>query len=133
MTVGTHGTTYGGNPLASAVAGKVLELINTPEMLNGVKQRHDWLLATEECARVMTVGTHGTTYGGNPLASAVAGKVLELINTPEMLNGVKQRHDWFVERLNTLNHRYGLFSEVRGLGLLIGCVLNADYAGQAKC
>lgn len=90
------------------------------------------LLATEECARVMTVGTHGTTYGGNPLASAVAGKVLELINTPEMLNGVKQRHDWFVERLNTLNHRYGLFSEIRGLGLLIGCVLNADYAGQAK-
>lgn len=82
------------------------------------------LLATEECARVMTVGTHGTTYGGNPLASAVAGKVLELINTPEMLNGVKQRHDWFVERLNTINHRYGLFSEVRGLGLLIGCVLN---------
>ena len=90
------------------------------------------LLATEECASVMTVGTHGTTYGGNPLASAVAGKVLELINTPEMLNGVKQRHDWFVERLNTINHRYGLFSEVRGLGLLIGCVLNADYAGQAK-
>ena len=90
------------------------------------------LLATEECASVMTVGTHGTTYGGNPLASAVAGKVLDLINTPEILNGVKQRHDWFVERLNTINHRYGLFSEVRGLGLLIGCVLNADYAGQAK-
>lgn len=37
-------------------------------------------------ASVMTVGTHGTTYGGNPLASAVAGKVLDLINTPEMLN-----------------------------------------------
>ena len=90
------------------------------------------LLATEECASVMTVGTHGTTYGGNPLASAVAGKVLDLINTPEMLNGVKQRHDWFVERLNTVNHRCGLFSEIRGLGLLIGCVLNADYAGQAK-
>lgn len=90
------------------------------------------LLATEECASVMTVGTHGTTYGGNPLASAVAGKVLDLINTPEMRNGVKQRHDGFVERLNTINHRCGLFSEIRGLGLLIGCVLNADYAGQAK-
>lgn len=90
------------------------------------------LLATKECASVMTVGTHGTTYGGNPLASAVAGKVLDLINTPEMLNGVKQRHDWFVERLNSINHHYNLFSEVRGLGLLIGCVLNADYAGQAK-
>ncbi|EHQ8142163.1 aspartate aminotransferase family protein [Escherichia albertii] len=90
------------------------------------------LLATEECGRVMTVGSHGTTYGGNPLASAVAGKVLDLINTPKMLNGVKQRHDGFVERLNTINHRCGLFSEIRGLGLLIGCVLNADYAGQAK-
>lgn len=90
------------------------------------------LLATEECASVMTVGTHGTTYGGNPLASAVAGKVLDLINTPEMRNGVKQRHDGFVERLNAINHRCGLFSEIRGLGLLIGCVLNADYAGQAK-
>ncbi|KYV04063.1 hypothetical protein AML69_01555 [Escherichia coli] len=52
--------------------------------------------------------------------------------SPRYINGVKQRHDWFVERLNTINHRYGLFSEVRGLGLLIGCVLNADYAGQAK-
>ena len=66
-------------------------------------------------ASVMTVGTHGTTYGGNPLASAVAGKVLDLINTPEMLNGVKQRHDWFVERLNSINHHYSLFSEVRGV------------------
>ena len=89
-------------------------------------------LAWGKAASAMVPGDHGTTYGGNPLASAVAGKVLDLINTPEMLNGVKQRHDWFVERLNTLNHRYGLFSEIRGLGLLIGCVLNADYAGQAK-
>ncbi len=82
----------------------------------------------------MTVGTHGTTYGGNPLASAVAGKVLEKpSNTPEMLNGVKQRHHWFVERLNTLNHRYGLFSEIRGLGLLlIGCVLNAITPGKRQ-
>ena len=90
------------------------------------------LLATEECARVMTVGTHGTTYGGNPLASAVAGKVLELINTPEVLKGVKQRHDWFVERLNAINGKVGLFKEIRGLGLLIGCELTAEFAGKAK-
>ena len=89
-------------------------------------------LAWGKAASAMVPGDHGTTYGGNPLASAVAGKVLDLINTPEMLNGVKQRHDWFVERLNSINHHYSLFSEVRGLGLLIGCVLNADYAGQAK-
>ena len=90
------------------------------------------LLATEPCASVMTVGTHGTTYGGNPLASAVAGKLLEIVNTPEILTGVKQRHDWFVERINAINERLGLFSEVRGLGLLIGCVLNAEFAGKAK-
>ncbi|ELN4154852.1 MULTISPECIES: succinylornithine/acetylornithine transaminase [Citrobacter] len=90
------------------------------------------LLATEHCASVMTVGTHGTTYGGNPLATAVAGKLLEIVNTPEMLNGVKQRHDWFVERINAINERFGLFSEIRGLGLLIGCVLNTEFAGKAK-
>lgn len=90
------------------------------------------LLATEHCASVMTVGTHGTTYGGNPLATAVAGKQLEIVNTPEVLNGVKQRHDWFVERINAINERFGLFSEIRGLGLLIGCVLNAEFAGKAK-
>ncbi|HCJ7696959.1 TPA: aspartate aminotransferase family protein [Citrobacter freundii] len=90
------------------------------------------LLATEHCASVMTVGTHGTTYGGNPLATAVAGKLLEIVNTPEVLNGVKQRHDLFVERINAINERFGLFSEIRGLGLLIGCVLNAEFAGKAK-
>lgn len=90
------------------------------------------LLATEHCASVMTVGTHGTTYGGNPLATAVAGKLLDIVNTPEVLNGVKQRHDWFVERINAINERFGLFSEIRGLGLLIGCVLNAEFAGKAK-
>ncbi len=90
------------------------------------------LLATEHCASVMTVGTHGTTYGGNPLATAVAGKLLEIVNTPEVLNGVKQRHDWIVERINAINERFGLFSEIRGLGLLIGCVLNAEFAGKAK-
>ncbi|WP_336285140.1 aspartate aminotransferase family protein [Citrobacter arsenatis] len=90
------------------------------------------LLATERCASVMTVGTHGTTYGGNPLATAVAGKLLDIVNTAEVLNGVKQRHDWFVERINAINERLGLFSEIRGLGLLIGCVLNAEFAGKAK-
>ena len=90
------------------------------------------LLATERCASVMTVGTHGTTYGGNPLACAGAGEVFAIVNTREVLNGVKQRHQWFSERLNAINARYGLFKEVRGLGLLIGCVLKDEYAGKAK-
>ncbi|MEB8479754.1 aspartate aminotransferase family protein [Cronobacter malonaticus] len=90
------------------------------------------MLTTERCAAVMGVGTHGTTYGGNPLAGAVAGQVLALVNTPEVLNGVKARHDAFVEQLNAINQRLGLFKEIRGLGLLIGCVLKDDYAGKAK-
>ena len=89
-------------------------------------------LTTDKFASVMTVGTHGTTYGGNPLATAVAGQVLEIINTPEVLKGVKQRHDWFVERLNAINGKVGLFKEIRGLGLLIGCELTAEFAGKAK-
>ncbi len=48
------------------------------------------------------------------------------------LNGVKQRHQWFSERLSAINAKYGLFKEIRGLGLLIGCVLNDEYAGKAK-
>ncbi|WP_146377234.1 aspartate aminotransferase family protein [Cronobacter turicensis] len=90
------------------------------------------MLTTERCAAVMGVGTHGTTYGGNPLASAVAGEVLDLVNTPEMLNGVTARHDALVEQLNAMNQRLGVFKEIRGLGLLIGCVLSDEYAGKAK-
>ncbi|WP_054178534.1 aspartate aminotransferase family protein [Trabulsiella odontotermitis] len=90
------------------------------------------VLTTEKCASVMTVGTHGTTYGGNPLASAVAGAVFSVINTRDVLNGVKQRHQWFTERLQAINARFGLFNEIRGMGLLIGCVLKDEYAGKAK-
>ncbi|MCX0499981.1 aspartate aminotransferase family protein [Erwinia billingiae] len=90
------------------------------------------MLTTETLASAMGVGTHGTTYGGNPLAGAVGGKVMELINTPEVLAGVALRHQWFVDGLNEINQRLHLFSEIRGLGLLIGCVLNQDYNGQAK-
>lgn len=90
------------------------------------------MLTTETLASAMGVGTHGTTYGGNPLAGAVGGKVMELINTPEVMAGVTLRHQWFVDGLNEINQRLHLFSEIRGLGLLIGCVLNQDYNGQAK-
>ncbi|WP_312664145.1 aminotransferase class III-fold pyridoxal phosphate-dependent enzyme, partial [Pantoea sp. CTOTU49201] len=83
-------------------------------------------------AQVMGVGTHGTTYGGNPLAGAVAGKVMELINQPAFMAGVTERHQWFVTALQELNQRLPVFKEVRGLGLLIGAVLNDDFAGKAK-
>ncbi len=90
------------------------------------------ILTTDKFAKALSVGSHGTTYGGNPLASAVAGKVLSIINTPEVLDGVAQRHQWFVDGLTAINQQYDLFSDIRGAGLLIGCQLTAAYAGQAK-
>lgn len=90
------------------------------------------MLTIDNLARHFQPGTHGTTYGGNPLATAVASKVLELINTPEVLGGVALRHLWFTERLNQINHQYKIFSEIRGMGLLIGAVMNERYSGQAK-
>ncbi|WP_293769792.1 aspartate aminotransferase family protein [uncultured Pantoea sp.] len=90
------------------------------------------MLTRDDLANVMSVGTHGTTYGGNPLAGAVAGKVMELINQPEVMAGVTQRHQWIVSALNEINQRLNLFKEVRGLGLLIGAVLSDEFAGKAK-
>jgi len=90
------------------------------------------ILTTNKFAKALSVGSHGTTYGGNPLASAVAGKVLSIINTPEVLDGVAQRHQWFVDGLTAINQQYDVFSDIRGAGLLIGCQLTAAYAGQAK-
>ena len=90
------------------------------------------ILTTNKFAKALSVGSHGTTYGGNPLASAVAGKVLSIINTPEVLDGVAQRHQWFVNGLTAINQQYDVFSDIRGAGLLIGCQLTAAYAGQAK-
>jgi len=111
--------------------GVVPDLLSTAKALGGGFPVGA-LLAREQFSKVMTPGTHGTTYGGNPLASAVSNRVLELVNTDEVLNGVKQRHSWLVDRLELINQRYPLFSEIRGLGLLIGCVLREEYQGKAK-
>lgn len=90
------------------------------------------MLTTARIATHFTPGTHGTTYGGNALAGAVAGCAFSLINTPEMLAGVKHRHALFVAQLDELNHHLGLFRDIRGMGLLIGCELNEAHAGKAK-
>jgi len=90
------------------------------------------MLTTDRYAVLFQPGTHGTTYGGNPLATAVAGKVFEMINTREVLSGVQKRHQWFIDGLKRINDRYHLFSEVRGQGLLIGAVMSERYKDQAK-
>lgn len=90
------------------------------------------MLTTEEIASVMQVGTHGTTYGGNPLACAVAEAALDVINTAEVLSGVEQRHTLYVAALRDIGEKYRIFSEIRGMGLLIGAELTAPYHGKAR-
>ncbi|BFO12420.1 Acetylornithine/succinyldiaminopimelate aminotransferase [Serratia rubidaea] len=90
------------------------------------------MLTTEEIASAMQVGTHGSTYGGNPLACAVAEAALEVINTPQVLDGITQRHALYVAKLQQLAEKYGVFSDIRGMGLLIGAELSAAYQNKAR-
>lgn len=90
------------------------------------------MLTTEEIASVMQVGTHGTTYGGNPLACAVAEAALDVINTPEVLSGIEQRHTLYVQALQHIGDKYGIFTAIRGMGLLIGAELTPHYHGRAR-
>jgi acetylornithine/N-succinyldiaminopimelate aminotransferase len=109
----------------------------TPDILTSAKSLGGGfpvgaMLTTDRVAPAMAIGTHGSTYGGNPLASAVALAAVEFIDTPEVLEGVKRRHDLFREHLEAINRQHGVFREVRGMGLLIGAEMAPEYEGRAK-
>ncbi|MDB5594789.1 MAG: acetylornithine and succinylornithine aminotransferase [Hyphomicrobiales bacterium] len=93
-------------------------------------------LATSEAAKGMTAGTHGTTYGGNPLAMAVGNAVLDIVLAPGFLDHVAQMGLLLKQRLAELQDRHGRVVElVRGEGLMIGIKLrvnNADFAAAAR-
>ncbi len=109
----------------------------TPDILSSAKSLGGGfpigaMLTTDAIAKHLAVGTHGTTYGGNPLACAVAEAVIDIVNTPEVLAGVTAKSEQFRNRLLAIGQATGLFSEVRGLGLLLGCVLSDAWKGKAK-
>jgi acetylornithine/N-succinyldiaminopimelate aminotransferase len=89
------------------------------------------MLTTHKIAKVMSAGCHGTTYGGNPLACAVANAAFDIINTPEVLSGVTDRSTRFLQQLEKINQQYGVFTTYRGKGLLLGAELAPAYQGQA--
>lgn len=89
------------------------------------------MLTTTAIAASLGVGTHGTTYGGNPLACAVAAAVIDMVNTPEVAAGVRQKHRLFMTGLEKINEKHHAFSEIRGQGLLLGCELSAARRGKA--
>ena len=89
------------------------------------------MLTTDHIAASFSVGVHGTTYGGNPLACAVAEAVFDIVNTTEVLDGVKARHRLFVEGLRKIDAAHHLFAEIRGEGVWLGCELVERYKGRA--
>ena len=90
------------------------------------------MLTTAKIAEALAFGTHGSTYGGNPLACAVAGAVLDEISRPVVLENVRARAEQLRSGLAALSARYGLFGPARGLGLLVGAPMSESWNGRAK-
>lgn len=90
------------------------------------------MLCTEEIAASFGIGSHGSTYGGNPLACHIASTVLKLVDTPELLSGVTNRQNIFFDALQRANKKHHIFKEFRGHGLLIGAELLPQYQGKAR-
>ncbi|RZI43169.1 acetylornithine/succinylornithine family transaminase [Herbaspirillum sp. HC18] len=110
----------------------------TPDILTSAKALGNGypvgaMLTTEAVASAFAVGSHGTTYGGNPLAAAVALRVLETINTPAFLYHVKQASAYLIGKLEGVARDYPqVFSSVRGKGLMLGMLLTDAWRGKAK-
>jgi len=89
------------------------------------------MLTTDKCAASLNFGTHGSTYGGNPLACAVAEVVVDEISKREVLSAVSDKHQLFITGLEAINAKYNIFQDTRGLGLLIGVELIEKWQGKA--
>ena len=90
------------------------------------------MLTTAAIAASLNVGSHGTTYGGNPLGCAVANAALEIFSDPEVLAGVRRKHEVFMTGLSRINQRFGVFRELRGMGLLLGGELVEAWRGHSR-
>ncbi len=89
------------------------------------------MLCTEKVAQTFKPGDHGTTFGGNPLVTAVAGEAFKKINSPGMLAGVIEKGSLIQKHLDDLNSELHLFEKVRGRGLMLGAVLSKAWQGKA--
>ncbi|QSX74823.1 acetylornithine/succinyldiaminopimelate transaminase [Lysobacter arenosi] len=89
------------------------------------------MLVGAKAGESMQFGAHGTTFGGNPLAAAVARAALREISSPQVLANVVRQSLAIRDALAALDAELGLFSEVRGCGLMLGAQLREAHAGKA--
>ena len=85
------------------------------------------VLMNKKVSKAMVPGTHGSTFGGNPLAMSVGNEVMDIISNKKFLNNVKNLSKYFLKNLNTLKNKYpNIIKQIRGKGLLIGIQLHKD-------
>ena len=90
------------------------------------------MMTTDKIADTFKPGVHGTTFGGNPLATAVGCRSFELVHNQDFLDGVKKKAELFRELYRKLNEEFHCFKEVRGMGLLIGAELTPEKSDRLK-
>ena len=89
------------------------------------------MLCTEEVAQSFKPGDHGTTFGGNPLVTAVAAASLNMIKSTELMQSVQNKGKFIRKKLNFLNDELCIFENIRGRGLMLGAVLTKAWEGKA--
>lgn len=89
------------------------------------------LLTGPKVSEVLQFGSHGSTFGGNPMASAVALEALRILQSGEIEENIAARHEQLVSTLQQMNESLGIFTEVRGKGLMIGAELKESLHGKA--
>jgi acetylornithine/N-succinyldiaminopimelate aminotransferase len=89
------------------------------------------LLVADAAAQTLDFGSHGTTFGGNPLAAAVARAALRKLSAPELLDNVEAQAQALRDGLHALDEKHQVFAEVRGRGLMLGAVLRPEHSGRA--
>ncbi|WP_440931772.1 aspartate aminotransferase family protein [Candidatus Pelagibacter sp.] len=91
------------------------------------------VLMNKKVASAMTAGTHGTTFGGNPLAMSISNKVFDIISDKKFLKNVRLRSTYFHDELRKLKNKYPkIIDEIRGRGFLIGIKLVVDQTKFIK-
>ncbi len=91
------------------------------------------VLMNKKVAAGMTPGTHGSTFGGNPLAMAIGNTVMDIVSNKKFLKNVKDLSKYFILNLNKLKEKYPkVIKEIRGRGLLIGIQLYKDQSKFIK-